>query len=208
MIKLKMKNSLYNHVDTSSVFWLYDLDSHIKEGYKFDVEKDSISSMLYTLSAHINFWFFESEGNTSELAQILSKSLRSIDLFKRLKVDDIFGPEQVIYDFKGRSFCVESDTYKSINPLQRNGNYYLKINNMNDHMLIIDKNNILNFGEFDVYDDYETDMPITEFILESSAVWFFMKPRDEKTLKNHLIKSINEINKIYRANGIQEIKMK
>lgn len=208
MIKLKMKNSLYNHVDTSSVYWLYDLDSHIKNGYNFNVEKDCVASLLHTLSSHLNFWFLESKENTSELALRTSKSLRLLDLCKKLKVDDIFYPELLIYHFKGKSFSLEKDTYVGKNPFQRNGNYYLKINNFNDHMLILDKKKILTYGELDIYDDYETDKPITEIILDSSTVWFFMKPRYEKALKNHLIKSINEINKIYTINGIQEIKMK
>jgi hypothetical protein len=188
---LNINGEVYNHINTSSTYWLLDL--------KIEESEDSYGlNPLDYISYHFNYWEHKdgSEKIINELNNIIAD--------REAKYDVYLYPELIIYEFSG--ILVKGEDIDGHSRQEIDGEIILKIKDRNDTKIHIPVNDFefWDLGSFEEYDDEDGNI-ITEFCPSSDTLLYFMKPEDYTFMNNYLEELIKKIEAIYDANGFPRI---
>jgi hypothetical protein len=175
--------------------FLEDLDIFISENHIFKVSAVNSTDLLDVVSGHLLYWCYEKYEDNSQAALIFDDLFRNnVQINGLIEIGDST-PEMILYKFNGVS-VYDQLTDENVLPKQTHNTIEIKLDNHGILFLTIEEFEGMG-GEITFPEDENDELSFDFF--RSGDVYFFMTDYDENSMREYLIKCIDEINKIYAS---------
>ena len=193
------EGTVLNHMYTSSVHWLDDLDDFIKWGFQFETKN---IDLLDLVCAHLLYWDSEESNVIRDRKKVLAKANKKPTLRNILDLGS--NPELVIYKFNGTSvydqisddkikYFPDSDSLE-IDLYEKDGTLHLSKEDFENYFS----------GEILLPDEDEEDEDV-QFGHSTGFVLFFMSEQNEKKMDEFLKSCLVDLNEVYDSLGMRPI---
>jgi hypothetical protein len=176
--------------------FLEDLESYVNDNFTREPATGTVE-LLDRVCAHILHWKLKSD---DAHAQAVFKRLESNGLLQLIAQLAWPIPELVIYRFNG---VTTFDEFRSDDIVPDQNFDTFTVLTRSGSTLVFSKDELEDAGGEAIPPESEHDE--AEIHWPSSAVHFFMKPGDEERMRSHLVRCIDELNKVYASLGLETI---